>query len=53
VRRLLETPEQRRQREVLEEEERLRQVLAKIGLTPEEFNEGAREFQRKKVFGKQ
>jgi hypothetical protein len=47
VRRLLETPEQRRQREVLEEEERLRRVLAKIGLTPEEFNEGAREFQRK------
>jgi hypothetical protein len=27
-------------------------VLAKIGLTPEEFNEGAREFQRK-FFGKQ
>jgi hypothetical protein len=52
VRRLLETPEQRRQREVLEEEERLRRVLAKIGLTPEEFNEGAREFQCK-FFGKQ
>jgi len=45
--RLFETPEQRQQREALEEEERLRRVLAKIGYTPEEFEDAVQEFKRK------
>ncbi len=45
--RLIETPEQRQRREALEEEERLRRVLAKIGYTPEEFEEAVQEFERK------
>jgi hypothetical protein len=39
----LETPEQKRQRE----EAKRRRALAKIGLTPEEFDERVREFGRK------
>jgi ribosomal protein S21 len=46
-RRLVETPGQRQQREALEEEERLRRVLAKIGYTPEEFEDAVQEFKRK------
>ncbi len=46
-RRLVETPEQRQQREALEEEERLQRVLAKIGCTPEEFEDAVQEFERK------
>jgi hypothetical protein len=41
LRDLVETPEQRQQREALKEEERLRRELAKIGYTPEEFEEAA------------
>jgi len=37
------TPEQQRQRK----EAKRRRALAKIGLTPEEFDEGVREFGRK------
>jgi hypothetical protein len=48
----LETPEQRQQREALMEEKRLRRELAKIGLTPEEFEAGAKALERK-LFGKQ
>jgi hypothetical protein len=39
----LETPEQKRQRE----EAKRRRALAKIGLTPEELEEGVQEFKRK------
>ncbi len=42
-----ETPEQRRQRVALEEEERMRKVLAEIGCTLEEFEERGQEFRRK------
>jgi hypothetical protein len=43
ARKSLETPEQQRQRE----EAKRQRALAKIGLTPEEFDERIREFQRK------
>jgi hypothetical protein len=39
----LDTPEQKRQRE----EAKRRRALAKIGLTPEEFDARVREFERK------
>jgi hypothetical protein len=52
LRDLVETPEQRQQREALKEEERLRRELAKIGYTPEEFEEGAKALGRK-LFGRQ
>jgi len=48
------TPEERREREIQREEAKRqreeakrRRALAKIGLTPEEFDEGVREFGRK------
>ena len=50
-RRLFEGPEQRRQREALEEEVRLRRVLARIGYTPEEFEDAVQEFKRKFPIG--
>jgi hypothetical protein len=43
VLKFLETPEQKRQRE----EAKRRRALAKIGLTPEEFDARVREFERK------
>ena len=43
----LETPEQRRQREAAEEQERLRRVWAKVGLSLEEAEERIQEFERK------
>jgi hypothetical protein len=46
----LETPEQseqRAQREEAKKARRWRRVLADIGHTPESFEEGVREFQRK------
>ncbi len=46
-RRLAETPEQRQRREALEEEERRRRVLAKIGHTPESFEDAVQRFERK------
>jgi hypothetical protein len=46
----VETPEQREQRiqrEATRQERRRRRVLAKIGYTPGQFEEGCREFARK------
>lgn len=39
--------EQRKQKEAAREEGRRRRVLAKIGFTPEGFEEGVQEFARK------
>ena len=50
VLKFLETPEQKRQREEAKrrrEEAKRRRALAKIGLTPEEFDARVREFERK------
>jgi predicted metalloprotease len=47
---VLETPEQKRQREEAKRRRALakrRRALAKIGLTPEEFDARVREFERK------
>jgi ribosomal protein L44E len=43
----VERVEQRKQKEAAKEARRRRRVLAKIGLTPEEFEEGVRQFARK------
>jgi hypothetical protein len=43
----VERVERRKREEATKEERRRRRVLAKIGYTPEEFEEAAREFIRK------
>jgi hypothetical protein len=43
----VERVERRKREEATKQERRRRRVLAKIGLTPEEFEEGVREFGRK------
>lgn len=43
----VERVEQRKQKEAAKQERRRRRALAKIGLTPEEFEERVQEFKRK------